>query len=360
MLVSEGGSRALTGSSRATSRSPSATRSSEARDFIEPGAYHHIDGSLYSEGDDAWLVLHNDLYAKFRDDMEDIVPRTNLPTFRADAVLSASRISKARTCSSTGASTTCSTPRGTVRPSMPTAARATPTIRPPRAVCSTSTTRSSPSRTTSRAVLRAVDRRCRRRTQQLLRGPRRPTVGDVLPEPELRRLVRTRHASPMPPCPVSCGSNGPAEGRSSVRRAPRARARCSLIDRPEPGPAAPNVRRLAARPFSAAGPPTPWPRGRSAWRVSSSARASSVSLLVATRTWGREYATQKRLPGDTVTPRAARVTSADASSATGTQSISRPGSRWARPGRRAARRDRAFAVRSGRRRPGRSGSRRRR
>ncbi|MEO3761957.1 family 43 glycosylhydrolase [Streptomyces sp. B5E4] len=49
--------------------------------FIEPGAYHHIDGSLYSEGDDAWLVLHNDLYAKFRDDMEDIVPTTDLPRF---------------------------------------------------------------------------------------------------------------------------------------------------------------------------------------------------------------------------------------------------------------------------------------
>ncbi|MFJ2558194.1 MULTISPECIES: family 43 glycosylhydrolase [unclassified Streptomyces] len=50
--------------------------------FIEPGAYHHIDGSLYSEGDEAWLVLHNNLYAKFRDDMEDIVTTTNLPAFR--------------------------------------------------------------------------------------------------------------------------------------------------------------------------------------------------------------------------------------------------------------------------------------
>ncbi|NJC21503.1 hypothetical protein BJ994_000579 [Arthrobacter pigmenti] len=49
--------------------------------FIERGAYHHIDGSLYTEGDDAWLVLHNDLYAKFRDDMEDIVPATNLARF---------------------------------------------------------------------------------------------------------------------------------------------------------------------------------------------------------------------------------------------------------------------------------------
>ncbi|MER6003452.1 family 43 glycosylhydrolase [Nonomuraea angiospora] len=50
--------------------------------FILPGAYHHIDGSLYTEGDDAWLVLHNHLYAKFRDDMEDIVPTTNLPSFQ--------------------------------------------------------------------------------------------------------------------------------------------------------------------------------------------------------------------------------------------------------------------------------------
>ncbi|MFC3591882.1 family 43 glycosylhydrolase [Microbacterium barkeri] len=49
--------------------------------FIEPGAYHHIDGSLYTEGDDAWLVLHNDEYARFRDDMEDIVPTTSLPRF---------------------------------------------------------------------------------------------------------------------------------------------------------------------------------------------------------------------------------------------------------------------------------------
>ncbi|MGP2439890.1 family 43 glycosylhydrolase [Streptomyces sp. JW3] len=50
--------------------------------FIEPGAYHHIDGGLYSEGDQAWLVLHNNLYARFRDDMEDIVTTTNLPTFQ--------------------------------------------------------------------------------------------------------------------------------------------------------------------------------------------------------------------------------------------------------------------------------------
>ncbi|MFF6002320.1 glycoside hydrolase family protein, partial [Prauserella flavalba] len=39
--------------------------------FVEHGAYHHIDGSLYTENDTAWLVLHNNLYAQFRDDMED-------------------------------------------------------------------------------------------------------------------------------------------------------------------------------------------------------------------------------------------------------------------------------------------------
>ncbi|WAP54840.1 family 43 glycosylhydrolase [Streptomyces sp. S465] len=50
--------------------------------FIKPGAYYHIDGSLYTERDDAWLVLHNNLYAKFRPDMEDIVPATNLPAFQ--------------------------------------------------------------------------------------------------------------------------------------------------------------------------------------------------------------------------------------------------------------------------------------
>lgn len=50
--------------------------------FIKPGAYYHIDGGLFSEGADAWLVLHNNLYAKFRDDMEDIVPTTDLPAFQ--------------------------------------------------------------------------------------------------------------------------------------------------------------------------------------------------------------------------------------------------------------------------------------
>lgn len=46
-----------------------------------PGEYYNIDGSLYTEGDSAWLVLHNDFYAPFNDDMEDITPTTALPTF---------------------------------------------------------------------------------------------------------------------------------------------------------------------------------------------------------------------------------------------------------------------------------------
>ncbi|MEU0603183.1 family 43 glycosylhydrolase [Streptomyces sp. NPDC006393] len=50
--------------------------------YIDPGARFHIDGSMYTEGDDAWLVLHNNVYARFRDDMEDIVPTTRLPAFR--------------------------------------------------------------------------------------------------------------------------------------------------------------------------------------------------------------------------------------------------------------------------------------
>ncbi|MGF0116282.1 family 43 glycosylhydrolase [Promicromonospora sp. Marseille-Q5078] len=49
--------------------------------FIEPGAYHHIDGSMFTEDDAAWLVLHNDLYARFTDDMEDITTPTDLPEF---------------------------------------------------------------------------------------------------------------------------------------------------------------------------------------------------------------------------------------------------------------------------------------
>lgn len=51
-------------------------------DWVDKERYHFIDGSMYHEGKDAWLVLHSHLYAKFTDDMEDIVPKTNLPKFQ--------------------------------------------------------------------------------------------------------------------------------------------------------------------------------------------------------------------------------------------------------------------------------------
>ncbi|WP_326809341.1 family 43 glycosylhydrolase [Streptomyces sp. NBC_01186] len=82
LLVSEGGVEGPYRLAEGNREKPFGDPVSGGPDFIEPGAYHHIDGSLYSEGDDAWLVLHNDLYAKFRDDMEDIVPTTNLPKFQ--------------------------------------------------------------------------------------------------------------------------------------------------------------------------------------------------------------------------------------------------------------------------------------
>lgn len=54
----------------------------DAPDGVDPSVYHHIDGGLHTEGDRAWLVLHNDLYSEFRDDMEDLVHTTDLPRFR--------------------------------------------------------------------------------------------------------------------------------------------------------------------------------------------------------------------------------------------------------------------------------------
>lgn len=53
-------------------------------DDVDPDVYFHIDGGLYTEDDQAWLVLHNDLYARFQDDMEDIVPKTDLPKFQQE------------------------------------------------------------------------------------------------------------------------------------------------------------------------------------------------------------------------------------------------------------------------------------
>ncbi|MEB3371985.1 family 43 glycosylhydrolase [Saccharopolyspora mangrovi] len=48
---------------------------------VDPKVYYHIDGGMHVEGDKAWLVLHNDLYTEFQDDMEDIVQKTELPRF---------------------------------------------------------------------------------------------------------------------------------------------------------------------------------------------------------------------------------------------------------------------------------------
>ncbi|MBT2231792.1 family 43 glycosylhydrolase [Nonomuraea sp. NEAU-A123] len=82
MLVSEGGPEGPYRLVQGNHEKPFGDSFIGGPDFILPGAYHHIDGSLYTEGDDAWLVLHNHLYAKFRDDMEDIVPTTDLPQFQ--------------------------------------------------------------------------------------------------------------------------------------------------------------------------------------------------------------------------------------------------------------------------------------
>ncbi|NBE95917.1 hypothetical protein FE391_12310 [Nonomuraea sp. KC401] len=82
MLVSEGGVEGPYRLVEGNHDKPFGDPLNGGPDFIEPGAYHHIDGSIYTEGGDAWLVLHNNLYARFRDDMEDIVPVTGLPEFR--------------------------------------------------------------------------------------------------------------------------------------------------------------------------------------------------------------------------------------------------------------------------------------
>ncbi|MFI6377376.1 family 43 glycosylhydrolase [Streptomyces sp. NPDC050546] len=82
MLVSEGGAEGPYRLVEGNLDEPFGNPLPDGPDVVEPGAYFHIDGSLYCEGRDAWLVLHNDLYARFRDDMEDIVPATDLPRFR--------------------------------------------------------------------------------------------------------------------------------------------------------------------------------------------------------------------------------------------------------------------------------------
>jgi hypothetical protein len=82
MLVSEGGIEGPYRLVEGNFEKPFGDVVSGGPGFVKPGAYYHIDGSMYSEGDDAWLVLHNHEYAKFRDDMEDIIPTTGLPMFQ--------------------------------------------------------------------------------------------------------------------------------------------------------------------------------------------------------------------------------------------------------------------------------------
>ncbi|MGW2026223.1 family 43 glycosylhydrolase [Streptomyces decoyicus] len=82
MLVSEGGVAGPYRLIKGSLKKPFGGVVPGGPDFVERGAYHHIDGGLYTEGDDAWLVLHNHVYAKFRDDMENIVPTTGLPRFQ--------------------------------------------------------------------------------------------------------------------------------------------------------------------------------------------------------------------------------------------------------------------------------------
>jgi hypothetical protein len=82
MLVSEGGVEGPYRLVEGNLNKPFGDPATAGPAFVKPGAYYHIDGSLYSEGNDAWLVLHNHWYAKFRDDMEDLVTPINLPTFQ--------------------------------------------------------------------------------------------------------------------------------------------------------------------------------------------------------------------------------------------------------------------------------------
>lgn len=47
--------------------------------------YYHIDGGLFDDGDETYLVLHNNLYSKMTDDMEDIEHPHDLPAFDQQA-----------------------------------------------------------------------------------------------------------------------------------------------------------------------------------------------------------------------------------------------------------------------------------
>ena len=81
MLKSEGGIEGPYRNVEGNLEKPFGDLAPDGPDGIDPEVYYHIDGGLYTEDDKAWLVLHNDLYAEFRDDMEDIVQTTDLPKF---------------------------------------------------------------------------------------------------------------------------------------------------------------------------------------------------------------------------------------------------------------------------------------
>jgi GH43 family beta-xylosidase len=82
MLVSEGGVEGPYRVVEGNLEKPFGELSPRAPEGVDPNVYYHIDGGLYAEDGKAWLVLHNDLYAEFQDDMEDIVQKTNLPKFQ--------------------------------------------------------------------------------------------------------------------------------------------------------------------------------------------------------------------------------------------------------------------------------------
>lgn len=188
MLVSEGGVAGPYRLIKGSLKKPFGDVVPGGPDFIEPGAYHHIDGGLYTEGDDAWLVLHNHVYAKFRDDMENIVPTTGLPRFQQKPYTPEPYLEGAYVFKHGGkyflvhAAWDCTSKNtdGSTRHAYDPArqrSRAVPLRRGGRG-----------RRPLRGPVLAALDRGRRGRAQQLLRGPRGRPVGDVLPQPGPRIL----------------------------------------------------------------------------------------------------------------------------------------------------------------------------
>jgi hypothetical protein len=81
LLISEGGVEGPYRLATGNLEKPFGDPTGSGPAVADPADYYHIDGSLFTEGDSAWLILHNSVYARFRDDMEDIVPTTALPAF---------------------------------------------------------------------------------------------------------------------------------------------------------------------------------------------------------------------------------------------------------------------------------------